>query len=64
VPRKASAKPIPISTKPGNETTYVQKQSQSRAHMLEYHAAVKEKLVDQEVDLSRLPRIAVEGMRS
>jgi hypothetical protein len=38
--------------------------ARSRAHMLEYHAAVKEKLVDQEVDLSRLPRIAVEGVRS
>ncbi len=30
-----------------------------RAYMLEHRAAVKEKLVDQEADLSRLPRLAV-----
>ena len=38
---------------------YTKAKPRVRAYMLEHRAAVKEKLVDQEADLSRLPRLAV-----
>ena len=38
---------------------YTKSKPRVRAYMLEHRAAVREKLVDQEADLSRLPRLAV-----
>jgi hypothetical protein len=46
---------------------YTKAKPRVRAYMLEHRAAVRGKLVDQEADLSRLPRLAVgravEGLR-
>jgi hypothetical protein len=46
-----------------NTAAYTKAKPRVRAYMLERRAAVKEKLVDQEADLSRSPRLAVEGLR-
>jgi hypothetical protein len=47
---------------------YTKSKPRVRAYMLEHRAAVREKLVDQEADLSHLPRLAVgravEGLRN
>jgi hypothetical protein len=47
---------------------YTKAKPRVRAYMIEHRAAVNEKLVDQQADLSRLPRLAegrtVEGLRS
>src|ERR1700688_3134967 len=46
---------------------YTKSKPRVRAYMIEHRAAVSERLVDQEADLSRLPRLAVgravEGLR-
>jgi hypothetical protein len=49
-------------------TAYTKAKPRVRAYMIEHRAAVKERLVDQEADLSRLPRLgvgrAMEGLRN
>ena len=42
---------------------YTKAKPRVRAYMNEHRAAVRERLADQEADLSRLPRLAVEGLR-
>jgi hypothetical protein len=46
-----------------DSAAYIKSKPRIRAYMVEHRAAVREKLVDQEADLSRLPRLAVEGLR-
>ncbi len=45
-----------------DSAAYAKSKPRVRAYMLEHRAAVQQQLVQQEADLSRLPRLAVEGL--